>query len=134
MANKKNSNQKEVKSYIDLLYMTPSEITAKDMSLVLQDNKGLTIQLWEEMNVLELELSSENPIDFESLEVNFKDPSDASFVRNRNIKTIFSISICEDDLKAMLPYFEQIIQKFSGFVCADSIDFTPVYAGSSKKE
>lgn len=134
MANKKISNQKSVKTYIDLLYMTPIDVTAKDIAQLLQDNKDLTIQLWEEMNVLELELPNENPIDFEPLEVNFKDPSDIAFVRNRNIKTIFTISLCEDDLKSMLVYFEQLTQKLSGFVCADSVDFTPVYAGSSKKD
>jgi hypothetical protein len=134
MANKKpNSIQKDIKKYIDLLYMTPSNVTAKDIAALLQDTSGLKIELWEEMNVLELELSNQNSIDFEPLEVSFKDPSDASFVKNRDIKTIFAINLCEDDLNIVTAYFEQIIDKFSGFLCADSEDFTPVYVGSSKK-
>ncbi len=133
MANKNNSNQNIVKNNIDLLYMSPLEVTAKDIAVLLQDTKDLTIQLWEEMNVLELELPNGNSIDFEALDPNFKDPSDASFVKNRNIRTIYALNLCDDDLKTATTYFDQIVAKFSGFVCADSDDFTPVYSGSSKR-
>lgn len=134
MANKNNnSSKKTVKNYIDLLYMTPTEVSAREIASLLQNNQGVAVQLWEEMNVLELELSNENSVDFEPLEVNFKDPSDAAFVKNRNIKTIFAINLCEDDLKNAIPYFEQITASFSGFVCADTDDFQPVYSGSSKR-
>jgi hypothetical protein len=131
MANK--NQQKPVKNYIDLLYMTPSVITAKDIAALLQDTKGITVQLWEEMNILELELSNENSIDFESLNPNFKDPSDSAFVKNRDIKTIFAISLSETDLNTVVPYFDQLVAKHGGFVCADSDDFNPVYSGSSKR-
>jgi hypothetical protein len=134
MANKKaNSTQKDIKKYIDLLYMTPSVVTAKEIATLLQDANGLTVELWEAMNVLELELPNKNSIDFEPLPVTFKDPSDASFVKNRNIKTIFAINLCEDDLTVATTVFEKIVDRFNGFICADSEDFSPVYAGSSKK-
>jgi len=134
MGNKKsNPKQTLVKNYIDLLYMTPSEISAKDIASLLQNNKELKVQLWEGMNVLEIELSNENSVDFEPLDISFKEPTDISFVRNRNIKTIFVVSICDSDISSMTPYFEQLVSQFNGFVCADSADFYPVYAGSSKK-
>lgn len=134
MADKKtNSNKKEVISYLDLLYMTPSEVTAKEIAALLQETAGITTELWEAMNVLEIELSNKNTVDFEPLEVSFKDPSDASFVKNRNIKTIFAINLCESDLNTVISYFEKIVDHFSGFLCADSTDFNPVYVGSSKK-
>jgi hypothetical protein len=130
--NKVNSNQAKVKK-IDLLYMSPSEVTAKDIAVLLQNENGLTIELWEAMNVLELVLPNQNSIDFEPLEVSFKDPSDASFVKNRNIITIFAVNLCEEDLTIATACFEKIVDKFSGFLCADSEDFNPVYVGSSKK-
>lgn len=133
MANKNLNNQKTVKNYIDLLFMTPSEVTAKDIAALLQNSKGITLQLWEEMNVLELELPNGNSVDFESLDPGFKDPSDAAFVKNRNIRTIFAMNLCDSDLMTVTPYFDLIVEKFSGFVCADSADFTPVYSGSSKR-
>lgn len=134
MSNKKNSsNQKEIQNYIDLLYMSPELITAKDIALLFESTDKLSIQLWEEMNVVELELPNQNSIDFEPLEISFKDPSDAAFVKNRNIKTIFAINMNEADLNSVIPYYEQLVDKFSGFVCADTADFAPVYAGSTKK-
>lgn len=127
------NNKKQEKQYIDLLYMTPSAITAKDIAELMEGMKGITVQLWEEMNVLELELPGGNSVDFEALDTNFKDPSDAAFVKNRNIRTIFALNLCEADLNLLVPAFDQLVAKFGGFVCADSTDFNPVYSGSSKR-
>jgi hypothetical protein len=125
--------QKAVKNYIELLYMTPQEIRAKDIAQILQGTPGFTAQLWEEMNILELELPNQDSVDFEPVETAFKDPSDAAFIKNRNIETIFAINLCEADLNTVIAIFENIVGQFSGFLCADSEDFTPVYVGSSKK-
>ena len=126
--------QKEVKSYIDLLYMTPLEITAKDISTQLNNTTGINnIEFWEEMNIIELELSNQNTVDFEPLAVSFKDPSDTAFVKNRNIQTIFAIHLCEEDLSTVNSLFESIVGKYSGFLCADTGDFLPVYVGSSSR-
>jgi predicted aminopeptidase len=129
MKNKNTNGKKEVKEYIDLLYMTPEEVRAKDIALILQDRKDIAAQLWEEMNILELELQSGNSVDFEPLEASFKAPSDAAFIKKHDIKTVFAINLCEADLSAVTSYFNKIIEKYSGFLCADSADFTPVYAG-----
>ena len=133
MANKKktNVNNKPDKKSLDLLYMTPSTLKAKDIADLLTDFKGITIELWEEMNIVELVLANQNTIDFEPLDINFKDPSDAAFVKNRNIQTIFAINLAEDDLPTIKACFEHIINSFSGFLCLDSEDFKPIYAGST---
>jgi len=131
--NNKKMIKKEIKNYIDLLYMTPSQINVKELATLLQENQGITVEVWEEMNVIEVELGNENSVDFERIDIDFKDPSDASFVRNRNIQTIFAINMCEEDLDMVSEYFEAIVAKYNGFLCADSEDFYPVYAGSSKK-
>ncbi len=133
IAKKTGAPQKPVKNYIDLFYMTPQEVSAKELADTLKESGTLTVEVWPEMNVLELVLPGERSIDFEPVEVNFKDASDAAFVKNRGIQTIFAINLCEDDLTVVTPLFEQLAAKHSGFVCADSEDFNPVYAGSSKK-
>ncbi len=125
--------QKAEKKYIDLFYMTPRKVTAKEIAERLQERDNLTVELWAEMNVLELVLPNQNSIDFEPVEADFRDASDAAFIKNRNIATIFAINLCEADLTAAVPLFEQLVAACSGFVCADSEDFNPVYAGSSKK-
>lgn len=134
MADKKKTHEKkEIINYLDLLYMTPTEVTARELADLLQDQLGMTVELWEAMNVLELILSNQNSVDFEPLPADFKDPSDAAFIKNRNIRTIFAINLSETDLSNVSSCFEPIIDKFGGFLCADSTDFTPVYVGSSKK-
>jgi hypothetical protein len=127
----KVSDQKVVKNYLNLFYMTPNEVCAKDIAEFFQADKGLVIELWESMNVLELELSNQNSIDFEPVDASFRDPSDASFIKNRRIKTIFGIMLCDTDLSLAIPYFEQLVDKFGGFVCTDSDNFNPFYAGSA---
>jgi hypothetical protein len=132
MANKK-TNPQETKTFIDILYMTPAEIRAKDISELLQDVEGVTIELWNEMNVLEIGLANDNSVDMEPLDIDFKDPSDISFIRNREIKTIFALTLSDDDLDAVEALFEKVVDKYSGFLCADTSDFYPVYVGTTKK-
>ncbi len=124
---------KIVKHYLDLLYMTSSEINAKDIADLLKDRKEFSVELWEEMNVLELELSNQNTIDFEPVEVAFTNPSDAAFVKNRNIRTIFAVHLAEEDLETVKDIFEIIIRRFSGFLGTDSADFNPIHAGFAAK-
>lgn len=130
---KKGLSQKVMKQYIDLLYMTPLSITAKDIAALFGSTYGLTVELWAEMDVLELILPNQNSIDIESIDAVLQNPSDVAFMKNRGIKTIFAINLCKDDLPEATPYFDQLVAKYSGFVCADSEDFTPVYAGSSNR-
>lgn len=140
MANKKKNKYKNNKNNIrsktelkpitknmDLLYMTTAEIRAKDMANLFQENEKCKVELWDEMNVLELELPNTNYVDFESLEVNF---SDLALLENMNIQTAFAIRLKEEDYSTALPYFKQIQEAFGGFICADTEDFSPIYVGT----
>jgi hypothetical protein len=121
------------KSSLALLYMTPSKITARDIAALLNDMPNLAVELWEAMNVLEIELTNKNTVDFEPVDLPFPNPSDAAFAKNCNISTVFAVLLSKEDLGTMKPCFEQLISQYSGFLCADSDDFTPVYAGSTKR-
>lgn len=141
MANKKKNLKKKegagkervAKHPMDLLFMTSCEIKAKDIYDFLKDNQELKLELWEEMNILELELNNQDTVDLEPLDVHFKNPSDAAFVKNRNIKTIFAVSIYQEDIETVTSIFEKVIEEFSGFLCSDSEDFSPIYVGSPEK-
>lgn len=132
MAKKKQSNHSKESTthYIDLLYMSPREVKAKDIANLLNTNENITVELWDEMNVLEIELSNEHSVDFEPLDIHFKDPSDAAFIKNQSIHTVFAVSLVKEDLDLIHSFFESIIGQFSGFLCADNNDFHPVYVGS----
>ncbi len=131
---KKNHNKKQMekpnKKYLELLYMSPMAITAKDIASLLTNNKGIRLEHWEAMNVIELELPSLNSVDIEPIEVDFSNPSDAAFVKNRGIQTIFGVNINEQDLSTVKEYFKPIVEEFSGFLCTDSPDFSPIHLGT----
>lgn len=134
MANKKAKPiPAEDSPMLELFYMSPIEVSAKEIVDLLKEEEGITTELWEYMNVLELILPNGHSIDFEPLTPNFKNPSDAAFLKNRNIKTIYAIQVSEEDLISIMPCFNRIVAKYSGFVCSDSVDFQPVYAGSCQK-
>lgn len=114
----------------DWFYMTPNEVTAKMISNLLQSKSNVVVDLWEEMNILQIELPNKLTVDFEPIIINFKDPSDAAFVENRNIKTIFEVTMEEAVLHEMKELLRLIFQEWDGFLCADSDDFQPIYGKS----
>ena len=121
---KENRNEKEI---TDWFYMTPEEVTAKMISNLLQAQSNVIVELWEEMNILQLELPSKISVDFEPIIINFRDPADAEFVENRNIKTIFEVTMGEAVLQEMNEILRIIINEWDGFLCADSDDFHPIF-------
>lgn len=134
MGNKKNVQtiNKSPGQTLDLFYMTPSTVKAKDIALLLKDRDQLRTELWEEMNILELEFIKGSTIDFEPLDMNFRDPSDAAFIKNRRIQTIFAVTLEKNDLPLVKELFGEIIDHYSGFLCADSEDFHPIHVGSAE--
>jgi hypothetical protein len=81
------------------------------------------------MNILQIELSNKVTIDFELMDLNFKDPSDMEFINSQNIHTIFAVyitsGILEDEFKKIL---KVILNRWEGFLCADSQEFQPSYS------
>ena len=110
--------------------MTPSQIRAKDIATLLENTDGITVEVWNEMDVLELEFSNANTMDFESLDLSFSDPSDLTFIKNHKIQTIFAIQLLEEDFSYVKPILEKIVVEYRGFVCADTENFQPVLLGS----
>lgn len=125
----KNPNNSKVNIITDWFYMTPSEINAKSIAQLIESECHTPVDLWEEMNILQIELSNKETVDFEPMSIDFKDPSDIAFINNRNIKTIFAVYIAsgtlEDELKSIL---KVMFNQWNGFLCADSQDFKPIYS------
>ncbi|MDU6266352.1 MAG: hypothetical protein E6600_17805 [Anaerocolumna aminovalerica] len=127
--NKKDNSQNQNITITDWFYMTPSEINGKSIAQLIEEECNTSIELWEEMNILQIELSNKVTIDFEPMNLNFKDPSDMEFINSRNIHTIFSVYIAsgvlEEEFKNIL---KVILDRWEGFLCADSQDFQPAYS------
>lgn len=124
----KKSQDKEInkKIRLDLFYMSQREVSAKEIKDVLEKEEIL-VELWEELNVLQIDLPNGNTVDFEWIKNEFKDPSDASFIKNRDIKTIFAVTIEEEDFQNANSFFPIILNELEGFICTDSEEFIPIY-------
>lgn len=85
------------------------------------------IELWEAMNILQIELADKRTVDFEPLGYSFKEPSDVYFIKNRNIKTIFAVTLEKGTVDLFKPVLKILLEEWNGFLCADSADFKPIY-------
>lgn len=121
---KENNNNKPITEWF---YMSKDTVSAKMISEVLKAKGFDRIELWDEMNILQIELPDRKAVDFEPLGYDFKDPSDAAFVKNRGIKTVFAVTIEAGAFDLFKPLLEFILKEWEGFLCADSNDFKPIY-------
>lgn len=109
------------------LYMTPNEVTAIMIAEHLKQFGIGELDLWEEMNIIEAQVSSGRTIDFEPLDTNMKDPKDRAFIVERDIKTIFAITLTDGLLAEERKIFAYLIEQLGGLLCGDSEDFRPIY-------
>lgn len=117
----------EKKKVMELLYMTTSEIKAVNIKEAVGQLGDITVEIWEDLNVVQLVLHNTDTVDFEPMELDFNEDSDKAFVKNRDIKTIFYVTVDEEDFDQIKSVFRGIIEKLGGFFCTDSNDFRPIY-------
>lgn len=128
LKDKKNGKKPlENKEILYLFYMTEKEIGAKEIADSLSDIESISVELWESMNIIQIDIDGNDEIDFEYFDEGFHDEADVSFIKSRNINTVFMIT-CEKDVFNRSSYiFKKLINAHKGFVCTDSDDFKPVY-------
>lgn len=120
-SNKKSSNSAAI---TDWFFMSKQEVTAKDIAQHLQSLNLGELDLWEEMNILALEMGDKNSIDFEGLAGGFKSKEDIAFMNQHGFVTVFTVTVSEDST-LIREVFDEILKQFSGAFCADTEDFKP---------
>jgi hypothetical protein len=121
-----NSNKKSSNSAVitDWFFMSKQEVTAKDIAQHLQPLNLGELDLWEELNILALEMGDKNSIDFEGLAGGFKSKEDIAFMNQHGFVTVFTVTVSEDST-LIRGVFDEILKQFSGAFCADTEDFKP---------
>lgn len=145
--NKKNSKKKapnwnskgvepakEKEFEMFLMIFKPAE--AKDIITALKERGLSGLDVWEAMGVFSLEAKVGDCVDFEEIDIKetFVNASDLSFIKNRDIHSIFSFCATERQIEALKPYIKEITDIFGGFACSDSDDFQPFVAVDSKTD
>ncbi len=124
--NKKKEKKIEVKRVpnLELLFMAKKEVTVKDLETLLLD-KLEEIHVWPEIGIMELTLPSGKVADVETMTDYMEDEEDLAFMAEREIKSVYAITVEEDALEELKACVECWIGEFGGLLCSDSDDFTP---------
>lgn len=124
--NKKN-NQKNTDKNVqnEWFYMTPANVNASMIAELAKELNFGEIELWDELNILEITHSDKSSIDFEPQRYDFQDEEDVAFVNERGIKTIFAVTLSQCTIEDVKPFIQNLIQKWEGVFCADTLDFSP---------
>lgn len=126
-------------------YMCPSEIMVENIQEALETMEGIDIEVWKEMGVLEAQLptrhvnqktlemikkgTAERPdtvsLDFSLLELDLEDEYSNQYLKEHEVKTLFSVSFKPDTYTVIKPALLSIKDILGGFFCGDTEDFTP---------
>ena len=126
--NSKNKKPSTPKVPGEWFYMCPGEITVEDLKKALEPVEGIDLEIWKEMGVLEATLckNEENyGMDFSLLELDLQDDYSNEFLKEHQVKTLFSVSFKPENYDTIKNLMLTIKESLTGFFCGDTDDFTP---------
>ncbi len=118
--------KKVKKKFFEYYYMIPTKADVKELSKVLTTVSEKQIEIWKEINLMEIVLTSDSLI-FEDAKACFIDPLDLAFLKEHQIETIYQVSFEQNDGKKVIEIFKELMQSQGGFLATDSEDFTPIF-------
>ncbi len=118
--------KKKTKKILEFYYMSPTEMTAKQMSLCVQSMPEEAVEVWPELNLMEVVMENDSLI-FQDGRECFEDPLDLEFIEKNGIKSIYQMSYDEADQEQVIKVMKEILQQMDGMVCCDTDDFEPIY-------
>ena len=127
------TTEKKVKQIREYYYMSPSQMEAKEMSLCIETVPQEQIEVWRELNLMEVVLDSDSLI-FQDAGECFIDPLDLEFIQEHQIRTIYQISFEAGDGKMVRKIMRELIEKKGGFICSDTETFEPIYGLENMEE
>ena len=103
------------------------------MSLCIETVPQEQIEVWRELNLMEVVLDSDSLI-FQDAGECFIDPLDLEFIQEHQIRTIYQISFEAGDGKMVRKIMRELIEKKGGFICSDTETFEPIYGLENMEE
>lgn len=116
------------KQYVDLYYMIPECVGAKEIAdILVQVNPAYEekLECWEEAGVLEILLGEESSIDMEMLELSEDELAD-EFLQEHQIKEVYLVHADSQRLDDVKKAVTILKDKFGGLLCSDTKDFMPI--------
>lgn len=122
--------QKRKKKILEFYYMTPEKTDAKALTGVITSVDEEKVDVWPELNLMEVVLDSDSLI-FQDGRECFVDPLDLEFIEAKKIQSIYVVSYEEADEEKARRVIKEILQSKGGFLCSDTEDFEPMYTADT---
>ena len=107
-------------------YMNNREITVRNIKEILDSIDNITIEIWDEAAVIEIQVGESGTLEMECTELNLGDPYSNEFLKRNNVASLYYVTLDVEHYAEMKKVMEKIIKTIGGFFCADTDDFTPV--------
>lgn len=134
MANKKSKNKdksikkakpmQQERSFCSVLYMLPDGGTAKQMAEALDFLPKEAVEIWTEVNLLEITLEN-GTLTFEDMMEQMESPEDKQLLAKLQVGQVYACDYEASDKAEVCKIMETLIEKFGGFLASDTEDFTP---------
>lgn len=121
---------KKKKQILEYYYMTPEQTGAKEMTTLIKSVDEEKVDVWPELNLMEVVLDSDSLI-FQDGHECFVDPLDLEFLEERKIQSIYVVSYEEGDSVKARKVIKEILEAKGGFICSDTEDFEPMYTAET---
>ena len=107
-------------------YMNNREITVRNIKELLDSIENVSIEIWDEAAVIEIQVGESGTLEMEGTKLNLGDPYSNDFLKRNNVASLYYVTIDADHYVEMKKIMEKIINTVGGFFCADTDDFMPV--------
>lgn len=122
--------QKRKKKILEFYYMTPEQTNAKELTTVIKSVDEEKVDVWPELNLMEVVLDSDSLI-FQDGRECFIDPLDLEFIEERKIQSIYVVSYEEGDSEKAHRVIKEIMEAKGGFLCSDTETFEPIFTAET---
>lgn len=106
-------------------FMSTSELDVVKVKEVLETIPDVELEVWKEMCIVECNIPDKMNMDMEQIACDLQDEESNAFLKEKNVKTLFAVTIQASEMEIVKPVLQQIATALDGFFCADTEDFQP---------
>lgn len=107
------------------LYLSEKEIALRNIQSVFAEDDSMQVEIWEEVEVLELALPCGRSVDIEKADITHCDEITEAYLKEHKIQCVYLITIVPDYYRESEAALKKIAQTLGGYYCADTQDFQP---------
>lgn len=121
---KKAKPMQQERTFCSVLYMIPVKVTVKQMAETLDFLPREALEIWTEVNLLEITLEN-TTLTFEDMMEQMESPEDVQLLAKLQASQVYACDYETSDKAAVRKIMDTLIGKFGGFLASDTEDFEP---------